>query len=174
MAKSRNLDGALADYRKTVALFSAISSSDPNDADTRINLAAANSKIADVLVLKGNTTAAMETYGQVLSVVEAFAHSAPPNVQAQYTVADTYAGMGNAELQQAMRKSASTFQQKADWAQARSWFQKSFQEWRQVRNPGVMSPGGFDTAGPSLAAQKLAACDAALKQLDATSTTAHQ
>jgi tetratricopeptide (TPR) repeat protein len=171
LAQSKDLDGALSDFRQTASLFGRISASDPNDADTRINLAATEAKIADTLVLKGNLGPAMETYRKVLAVIEPFAHSVPPNVQAQYTLADTYSGMGNIFQRQSMQ-SASASKQREHLNEARSWFQKSFDEWRQVRNPGVMSPGGFDVHGPSFVAQKLADCDATLKQTASLSTPA--
>jgi hypothetical protein len=85
-------------------------------------------------------------------------------VQAQYTLADTYSGMGVIFQKRAMQAGILAEKQRAHWTEARSWFQKSFDEWRQVRNPGVMSPGGFDAGGPGVVAQKLAACDAALQQ----------
>ena len=87
----------------------------------------------------------------------------PPNVQSQYTLADAYSGMGNTFLSQAA-KSRTSGNRAKQWIEARDWFQKSFAEWKQIRNPGVMSPGGFDTAGPSFVSQKIADCDANLKE----------
>jgi eukaryotic-like serine/threonine-protein kinase len=164
LAQSRKVDGALADFHKTAAIFAAICASDPNDADTRINLAATRAKIADSLVRAGNLEMAIETYRKVLAVVESFAHSVPPNVQAQYTLADTYSGIGTIFQKQAMQSNISPAKRVENWNEARTWFQKSFAEWHQVRNPGVMSPGGFDARGPSFVAQKLADCEASLKQ----------
>jgi serine/threonine protein kinase/tetratricopeptide (TPR) repeat protein len=172
LAQTSNVDGALADFRKTASIFGAITTSDPNDVDTRINLAAADAKVADALVLKGNLATAMEIYRKVLAVIEPFAHSVPPNVQAQYTLADTYSGMGTIFQRQAMQSGIAANSQRENWSEARSWFQKSFDEWRQVRNPGVVSPGGFDARGPSVVAQKLADCDATLKQRASLSTPA--
>ena len=164
VVQSRNFDGALADYHRTAAIFANITSSDPNDADTRLNLGATQAKIADTLVSKGDLALAMETYRKVLPVVETFAHSVPPNLQAQYTLADTYSGLGTVFQKQAVQSRLSSTRQRENLNEARSWFQKSFEEWRQIRNPGVLSPGGFDVHGPSFVAQKLADCDATLKQ----------
>jgi hypothetical protein len=55
--------------------------------------------------------------------------------------------------------------QKKLWGEARQWFQKSSDNWRQIKNPGVMSPGGFNTVGADFVKQSLADCDAALKRL---------
>jgi non-specific serine/threonine protein kinase/serine/threonine-protein kinase len=164
LARAGKLDGALADYRKTASIFSKLVASDSQDTDTAINLAAANTKIADTLVAMGDLIGALDTYRRAIAVAEVHAHSVPPNVQAQYTVADAYSGIGNAYLIQAT-KSRTPGNRAKQWTEARDWFQKSFAEWKQLRNPGVMSPGGFDTAGPSFVSQKIAECDANLKEM---------
>jgi len=164
LARSGKFDAALADYRKTASIFGKIISADPQDADTSINLAAANTKIADTLVSAGDLIGALDAYRRAIAVAELHAHSVPPNVLAQYTVADAYSGMGNTFLHQAMQ-SRTPGNRVKQFTEAREWFQKSFQEWKQVRNPGVMSPGGFDTAGPSFVSQKIAECDAKLKEM---------
>ena len=164
LVHSGSLDGALADYRRTASVFSKIVASDPQDTDTAINLAAANTKIADALLSMGDLISALDTYRKAIDVAELHAHSVPPNVQAQYTLADAYSGMGNTFLSQAA-KSRTSGNRAKQWTEAREWFQKSFAEWKQIRNPGVMSPGGFDTAGPSFVSQKIADCDANLREL---------
>jgi len=163
LTRSGNLDSALADYRRTASIFGKIVASDPQDTDTAINLAAANTKIADTLLSMGDLIAALDAYRKAIAVAEIHAHSVPPNVQSQYTLADAYSGMGNTFLSQAA-KSRTSGNRAKQWIEARDWFQKSFAEWKQIRNPGVMSPGGFDTAGPSFVSQKIADCDANLKE----------
>src|SRR5215471_9271235 len=162
LTRSGNLEGALADYRKTTSIFGKIIASDPQDTDTAINLAAANTKVADTLLSMGDLIAALDTYRRAITVAELHAHSVPPNLQAQYTLADAYSGMGNTFLSQAAKMR--TGNRSKQWTEARDWFQKSFAEWKQIRNPGVMSPGGFDTSGPRFVSQKIAECDANLKE----------
>jgi tetratricopeptide (TPR) repeat protein len=164
LARSGKLDAALADYRKTASIFGKIISADPQDADTAINLAAANTKIADTLVSAGDLIEALDSYRRAIAVAELHAHSVAPNVLAQYTVADAYSGMGNTFLSQAM-KSRTPGNRMKQFTEAREWFQKSFREWKQIRNPGIMSPGGFDTGGPRFVSQKIAECDASLKEM---------
>ena len=162
LTRSGNLDGALRDYRRTASIFGKLIASDPQDTDTAINLAAANTKVADTLLSMGDLIAALDTYRRAVTVAELHAHSVPPNLQAQYTLADAYSGMGNTFLSQAAN--LRTGNRSKQWTEARDWFQKSFAEWKQIRNPGVMSPGGFDTSGPSFVSQKIAECDANLRE----------
>ena len=114
---------------------------------------------------------ALDTYRRAIAVAEPHAHSVPPNVQAQYTVADAYSGIGNAYMIQAA-KSRTPGNRAKQWTEARDWFQKSFAEWKQLHNPGVMSPGGFDTAGPSFVLRNIADCDSNLEALTPGDRTA--
>jgi tetratricopeptide (TPR) repeat protein len=166
LADSGSPDAALTEHKKTEAILAQMTSADPNDVEARLTLAATRTKIADVLVGKGRTAAARALYGSVLPVVESFALSTPPNMQAQYTLADTYSGMGDAWRRQASGKATSA-KQIEYWTQARSWYERSFAVWRQVRNPGRLSPSGFDTAGPGAVAEKLEQGAAALGKLKA-------
>src|SRR4029077_12467614 len=106
-------------------------------------------------------------YQQAISGVESLALAAPANHQAQYALADAYSGMGDVSLKQADGKSVALSTRTDSYKQARSWFEKSWAVWMQVNNPGRISPGGFDTTGPSVVADKLANCNAELKQLQA-------
>ncbi len=163
--KSGKLDGALSDFKKTAAIYESIVSANLNDTDAQIDRAAANSKIADVLMTRGESTIAIDMYKKSLAVVEPFAHSSHPLLQAQYTVADTYSGLGLA-FQNTPHSGASLAGQVESLKQASSWFEQSLAEWHRVPNPGKYSPNGFDTAGPSRVAQELSSCEAQLKKLE--------
>ena len=161
--KSGKLDGALSDFRRTSAIYEAIASANSNDTDARTELAAANSKIADVLVRHGESSTAARMYQNSLAVVEPFSHAARPLLQAQYAAADAYRGLGSALQKEALKKGMPMAQQKASMKQACSWYQQSLAEWQRVPNPGKYSPAGFETAGPSRVTQELSACEAQLK-----------
>ena len=166
LAASGNLDSALSEYRKTADIFSGFVSKEPKDIQARVVLAATRVKIGDVLTLKNNLAAASETYQQAISGAESLALSAPANHQAQYALADAYSGMGDVSLKQAVDKSLRVAKRTDSYKRACSWFEKSWAVWKQVHNPGRLSPGGFATAGPSLVADKLKNCDVALQQLE--------
>jgi eukaryotic-like serine/threonine-protein kinase len=174
LLKSGKLDGALSDFRKMASIHELIASVNSNDANARIQLAAADSKVADVLVARGESNSAIETYQKALAVVEPLAHSAHPLMQAQYTAADTYSGLGAALQKQAFQSGMPIKQQNEALKQACSWFDQSLAEWRRVPNPGKFSPDGFDTAGPSHVVQELSSCEAQLaKQRKLTEVAQH-
>jgi tetratricopeptide (TPR) repeat protein len=157
---SRRLDDALRDYRRSEAILEAITAADPSDVQARVELAATNEKIADAVVQKGERRVAETMYHQVLTVVEPLADAGTPNVQAQYTAADAYAGLGAMLQNHGSEKALSAGTRAEQLEQACGWFERSAAEWRRVRNPGRFSPLGFDTAGPSQIANRIALCDA--------------
>jgi tetratricopeptide (TPR) repeat protein len=161
---SRKLDAALRDYRKSAAILEAITAADPSDVEARVELAATNEKIADAMVQKGERRVAESMYHQVLTVVQPLANAGVPNVQAQYTTADAYGGLGAMLLNHGSEKDLSAGNRTDQLEQACAWFGRSAAEWRRVRNPGRFSPLGFDTAGPSEIANRLAECDARLSE----------
>ncbi len=165
LLKSGKLDAALSDFRKMVGIYEAIVSANANDADAQIELAAANIKIADVLAMRDESDTAVAMYQKSLAVVEPFAHAAHSLVQAQYAAADADRGLGVALQKQALRNGNTMAQRTESLKQACSWFQQSVAEWQRVPNPGKFSPTGFDTGGPSRAAQELSSCQAQLKNL---------
>src|SRR5262249_49923316 len=119
---------------------------------------------------RGETAVATELYQKVIPAVEPFAMATPANPQAQYTLADSYFGMGNVLQSQASKKGISEAKQLEYWTQSRSWFERSLAAWRQVNNPGKMSPSGFDTEGPGLVKERLDLCDEALLKLKPATT----
>ena len=156
-------DKALSEYKKTVAIYEAIQAAEANDTEARITQAAANVRIAEILGTK-DPAAAMSLYQKVIPVLQPHALGAPPNSSAQYALGDALTGMGVAFQNQA-RKGSPPGRQIENWTQARSWFERSLAQWKQVNNPGKLSPIGFDTGGPALAAKQLAVCDAQLAKL---------
>ena len=170
--KSGKMDGALSDFKKTAAIYEDIVSVNANDADAQIELAAANSKIADIVVLQGDSSVAADIYQKSLAVVEPFAHAAHPLVQAQYAAADAGRGLGVALQKQAARSGSSMAERTESIKQACSWFQQSMAEWQRVPNPGKFSPTGFDTGGPTRVAQELASCEVQWKSMREHTTRA--
>ncbi len=160
LQKSGKLDGALSDFKRTSAIYEAIASANSNDTDAQVELAAINGKIANVLLMRGESGSAVGMYQNSIAVVEPFAHAAHPLLQAQYAAADAYSGLGTALQKQALEKATSMATQKASLKQACSWYQQSLAEWQRVPNPGKYSPTGFETAGPSRVAQEVSSCEA--------------
>src|SRR5262245_20497163 len=141
LTSSANLDSALAEYRKTATIFEAFTAAESTDIEAQVTLGATRTKIGDVLLMQKNFAAANQMYQQAISHVESLALATPAHHQAQYTLADAYSGMGDIALNQAKSRARDE-----SLKQARSWYEKSWAVWKQVRNPGRISPGGFYSA----------------------------
>jgi eukaryotic-like serine/threonine-protein kinase len=165
LASSGSGDQALADERKSEALFQAIATADPKDVESMVSLAATRAKIATLLARKESSSAAMDLFQNALSLVEPLSRTEPPNPQAQYTVADIYEGIARLHERTALAGKGGPTVQLASWKEARSWYEKSSLMWGQVKNPGKLSPSGFDAGNPAQVTAKLAACDAAIAKL---------
>lgn len=161
--KASQTDAALRDFKKTAAVYEA--SANGRDVDAQIEFAAANSKIADVLVLRGDSTAAIALYQATLKVVEPLAHAPHPLLQAQYAAADADFGLGSAFRKQATLNGSSSNKHIESMRQACSWFAQSSAEWQRIANPGTFSPTGFSTLGPGRVNEDLSSCNSQLKKL---------
>jgi tetratricopeptide (TPR) repeat protein len=156
---------ALSDFTKSASLIEPLVAKEGADVEARVSLVATRGKIADVLATQHKWSNASKMYEQVLEVVLPIAQSRFPNMQAQYTAADAYSGLGRI-LQDQAADSHLPIATRIDYLnQARTQFEQSLAVWRQVRNPGVFSPLGFDTKGPGAATKLLAQCAASLKAL---------
>lgn len=172
--KSGKLDAALSDFGKTAAVHQAIVSANTGDTDAQLELAASNSKIADVHSARGEAGLAKDMYQKALAVLEPFAHSAHPLLKAQYAAAEAYTGLGVALEQQSSGHRSPTAEQLESLKQACSWFEQSSAEWQRVPNPGKFSPSGYQTLGPSHVAQQLSSCRARLATANARMDVARE
>jgi hypothetical protein len=106
----------------------------------------------------------VETYLRALQVSEPPAGGAPPNLQAQYTLADTYSGLGDVAGYLAGR-TTDPAEQFTYWGEANSWYEKSLNVWHSIPNRSVISPSEFDVGDPGQVASHLTVCKAALGKL---------
>jgi hypothetical protein len=105
------------------------------------------------LLKLGHSDRARQTYKRAIEESEHLTVGDDPKQQAQYSLADSYAGLGDVSFSLA----AKTKEQKnALSADACSWYEKSLHVWHVIPNSGWMSPNGFDTEGPTKVKQQLA------------------
>jgi hypothetical protein len=84
------------------------------------------------------------------------AKASAPNEWALYVVADASSGLGDVFAARARGRVPEDQQKAQQWYEARSWYERSADAWRQVHNPGAMSPGGFDCGSPKHVSAALA------------------
>jgi tetratricopeptide (TPR) repeat protein len=160
--------GALQSYKEARSLYQSLAELDDLNLDARLNMSATDAKIAATLFRLGQFDESRETYGQALQVSEPPAGGNPPNLQAQYTLADAYSGLGDLAVYLAGRIK-SPIKRLPYWRQANSWYEKSLRIWNAIPDRSVISPSEFDVGDPAQVANHLAVCKAALAKRESSS-----
>jgi hypothetical protein len=134
------------------------------------NIAACSEKMGEASVLAGNPGKAGDYFHQALVVAEPLipAKNGSPDyfhgeLIALYAAADAYSGLGNLSFRKAQQPGQTPMLRKANWAEARSWYAKSFDTWQGIRHPNHNAgANSFDVGDPTLVATRLQKCKAAL------------
>ena len=168
-AYARSGDGlrALQSYREALSILSRVQSEDPANVDGRLRVAGVSNKVAAMSVRLHDLPAATAMYQKALELVRPEATASHPNEQALYSTADSYAGLGEMEINLASDTTQTVRKQITHWDQARSWFQRSMSTWKQIAEPGMISPDGFDSIPPRAVTRQLGRCKEALARLGA-------
>jgi serine/threonine protein kinase len=153
--------GALQSYKAARSFYQSVAELDALNLDGRLNVSATDAKLGATYLRLGQVDDARETYLRALEVSEPPAGNNPPNLQAQYTLADTYSGLGDVAAYLASRIN-DPIKQLSYWTEADSWYEKSLGIWRIIPNRSVISPSEFDVGDPEQVANHLAACEAIL------------
>jgi len=146
---------ALSSYRDALNIWKPMATKAATDVDTGLRVASTEIKVANLLAKGGHYDDATAAYQQALSDAGPLTKTGVPNEWALYVVADASSGLGDMFAAQARRHVREKKTQ--EWDQARSWYQRSAEAWRQVHNPGAMNPGGFDCGSPKRVTAALAA-----------------
>jgi eukaryotic-like serine/threonine-protein kinase len=153
--------GALQSYKEARSLYQSLAELDDLNLDARLNVSATDAKIAATYLRLRQVDDARETYLRALQVSEPPAGGNPPNLQAQYTLADAYSGLGDVAVYLADRIK-DPIKQLSYWREATSWYEKSLRIWHMIPNRSVISPSEFDVGDPAQVKSHLAACEAIL------------
>jgi non-specific serine/threonine protein kinase/serine/threonine-protein kinase len=126
--------------------------------------AAAGGMTARVLAKLGRLAQADEKYRTALQLVEPAATAIPPNLRAQYILADLYAGLGDLSSRRAARRDDNAESMNA-LKEARRWYEKSLEAWQRLPLRSATAANLFDIMTPEIAAQNLALCRQAIQRL---------
>jgi len=83
----RDLAGALAMYRDSLAIFGALVQKDPGNTDWQLDLATSNDKFGDVLRMRGELPGALAAYRDGLAIARTLAQKDPENILWQRNLA---------------------------------------------------------------------------------------
>ena len=151
---------ALRAYAKASRLFESPAFSKADDVVANLQVAAAGAKVAAALTKLGRLDQARDRYNETLRLVESTATAEPPNLQAQYILADVYAGLGDLASKRPRGSSAPK--------EACAWYQKSLDLWQQFPLRTAIGPNRFDLVAPDTVTQRLGMCNQAMQRLQET------
>ena len=168
LARTGKLDSALRQYQEALDIFSRLNVDDPNNVDSRLCLAATHNSIGEVLLQKRDSGHAADAFNSALKLVQSQRGPVQSNAQLVYVVADSYTGLGDAMRLEASSRTTARRLQPDLWKQAQTFYEKSLQTWQEVREPGIISPDGFQSVLPEVVVRRLALCREALSSPTAT------
>jgi serine/threonine protein kinase len=163
LRRARKHTPALQRYREAFYVYSKSQSDDPTNLDARLHVAATYNKIGEMLAKVGDLKSATDMYRNALQLAEPVATSAQPSEESLYVTADSYALLGEVESRIAAGRFLKPAQQVEHLKQAHSWYGKSANIWRLIKEPGVISPNGFDCVPPSFVTARLTELERDLK-----------
>jgi tetratricopeptide (TPR) repeat protein len=130
-------------YEQGLELLSAMGKQDPSNGGARLRRAFASIGMGFSLVGIKDLPEASKMFHQALGMILPDVSSDSPGEDALYGVADAYAGLAEIEALQA--QNAGTLRaQAAHWQQALALTDLSLKRWRQIKEPGLVGPNGFD------------------------------
>jgi non-specific serine/threonine protein kinase/serine/threonine-protein kinase len=148
---------ALEYYRTALVIALQVQTADPENADAVQRSAAVYEKLGMALALLHDYAGATAMYHKALEFSEP-SEKGPSSEQPFYTSADSYAGLGQIELMIARRASLSPSARVDHLQKSQSLLERSLEVWKKVKEPGLLSPDGFESISPNLVKEWLVRC----------------
>ena len=156
---ARDYPKALMYQLQAAALRERLQAADPTDVAVQYRLSATYNQVGSILLLKGETQPAGEQYRKALTLALQEKKD-PPSEQALYARADAYTGIGDVELR--LAEGGTGPERRSHLQQSCKSYEESLKIWQSIREPGAMSPEGFDCIPASVVTQRLAKCRSAV------------
>ena len=118
---------AFKDLQQACAIQESFHKADPADAGAAISVAACTKQMGIAAAQSGEARSA-KYFHDALAVVEPALSEPEPNLEALYTAADAYTGLGDLQVKEARKPEQNDAHRKAMWTGARTSYQKSLRD----------------------------------------------
>src|SRR5262249_10844595 len=135
MQSHRNHD-ALKSFETARDLYDGVVRTDQLDMDERLSTIATDTKISSTLLLLDEPDRARQIYQRAIEASSQTSNGNDPKQQAQFTLADSYAGVGDVSLYLSYK--AESQRKQGLLTEACSWYKKSLHVWHTIPNPGLI------------------------------------
>jgi eukaryotic-like serine/threonine-protein kinase len=146
---------AFKDLQQACAIQESFRKADPADSGIAISAAACTKQMGIAAAQSGEAQSAAKYFHDALAIVEPALSEPAPNLEALYTAADAYAGLGDLQVKEARSPGQNDAHRKAMWTGARTSYQKSLEIWHRVAHPTHSSPDGLDVTDPAEVLKRL-------------------
>lgn len=166
--RSRDYQRALGYYRQALAITDKMVAADAKNVGSRMRLAANHNNVGAALLRLGDLTGAAQEYQKAATLVEAANSSISPSDPSLYASADSYTGLAEVEnrfADQSKGAAALVHRKKAC-----NYYQSSLKVWSKVREPGILSPDGFESVLPTAVSSRASKCQSMVESLHAAAT----
>jgi serine/threonine protein kinase len=151
-AATGNLPDAVKDYEKAAA---GLAEDQNNFDDARCDLAMVETKIAAVLAREGKLREAEAEYKKALETANLTDSLEHMDIPSLYAAAEAYAGLAEIAQTNARRVPDATLRSRL-MNDARTYYRKSLDVWKQIPYPSRLTGNGYLAEGPKQMAARLA------------------
>ncbi len=154
---------ALDSSRQSLAIFVDMLSKDPQNEEFRQVVATVQTTVCEMMIKTGDAAEAIKLLNQSLLTLEKSFAASPSDEIAHFRVGNVQQALGQGYAALASDDKTSTQKRLAHWREVRSWFQKSQEIYKALREAGKIT--GEDGARLDVVTEEIAKCDAAIARL---------
>jgi len=166
--RKRDYQRAMKYYETSIAVLSAVASTNAKNGGASQRLGATHNSAGRAQLGLHALDAAEASFKKAASLVNEAAKASHPNMQALYTLADGYTGLGDVEAAIASGSHLPREARTEHWQQSVEWYKQSAQVWGRVPEVGRVSPDAFDCVPPNAVARRLSQAEANVQKASAT------
>jgi eukaryotic-like serine/threonine-protein kinase len=167
-SRKRNYQRALKYYETSIGVLSAVASANAKNGGAGQRLGATHNSAGRAQLGLHNLEAAEASFKKAVSLVNEATKASHPNMQALYTLADAYTGLGDVEASHAFDPRLKRDDRVQHTQQSTIWYRQSMEVWRRVPEVGRVSPDAFDCVPPAAVARRLSQSEANVQKVSGT------
>jgi len=160
LEEEQRLGQALESYRAAKDIYERAMLADAKDSRSSRLLGYTDMQVGRVLVKEGNVAAGLPLLQSALRIFSQLAEKMPHSTYISNNFANIYMELGNAHSSLASSRETSISQRRAQWLEARKWYEKSRVVWLALQRQGQLAIS--EKNQPDLASQKIKGCELAL------------
>lgn len=162
LRKTGDLVGAIKNLEESVETLKVMIQQSPTNDEALSGMHDSLLALAESELESGDFSRALPNYQEALKIAQSETAAGPSDLYAKWRLADSYSGLGNYYRKLAEHPNTSITESNEKWREARDWYAKSFDIWKNWKQFAASSK--FDTSRVGQAQLALSDCDEKLKR----------